>query len=631
MKSQTLDSLILLIFPIALLAVTFYKAEFSRLCIGQESEPTRDGRDFLTQSRMIRASACIFIILHHLVQTVTSYGYVYKGPITLLNYMGYLFTALFFFFSGFGLIVSFYSKPDYLDHFFSRRILSVLIPFWVANLAGIVIEVVKGLGTPSSYLKELVGLTLINGNGWFIIEIVLLYCAFYLFFRFLKNKDLALILMLLTVLFIIVASFLRGHDLDSGDSRWFRGEWWYNSTCAFGFGMLYGRFRDSWNSFFEKSYKIVTALCGVAFLLVFSQSIYTNNHRGYYHELSFHGRRDALLTLMVQTITCLLFTLVVLLINRRLTIGNKPLKFVSSMSLEIFLIHGFFVSMIFGGKNYPDPIFFLAVLISSFILAYLLSLADSYLLDKAKELLTKLQNNEKRKKVLVTVLLMAVLFLAVIALFSGRRFILAKSEYEDELVTLRNADVGDEVRFGHFDTDTLLPGAERLTWIVIDRKGNSLRLLSKYGIAGSFYNQKHEEISWRDSDLYALLNSEDSTQAFSRYEARILSEDPGTKETISLLTVDDAKELFATDKDRELEITSAALANGTNENQKSKYNQWDMKGYRTSWWWLKGSDTPSVYAPIVTEDGEILEDKKVVNKPSGAIRPVIWVTLPSDN
>ena len=629
MKTQGLNSLILLIFPIALLVMTFYKADFSRLLKGPGAGAPKEGSDFRTQSRMIRASISTFIILHHLVQGVTSYGYVYKGPVTILNYLGLVFTGVFFFFSGYGLIVSFQSKPNYLKTFFSHRILSGLIPFWVANFVGILIEIVMGTGDLSDFGKELLGISLINGNGWFIIELVILYIAFYLLFRFLKNKDLALVLLCLVAVGIMAYSFSLGHDAE-GQTHWFKGEWWFNSTLAFPLGLIYARFQDSWDAFFEKNYRTVTILIGIFFILALAQSIYVNNHRGYYHELSFHGRRDSLLTLVAQTAACLLFSLLILLLSKRITIGNKVLKLLGSMSLELFLIHGFFVHQVFGWKDYPDPVYFLAVYICSFVLAYLLSLADSYLHDKVKELLDKLKGGQKLGKLMITVISVAAVVVLAIALFTGRRYILARSEFKAELDTLRSASIGEEVQFGHFDTDKLLPGAERITWIVINKDDDNVRLLSKYGIAGSYYNQKHTEVSWRDSDLYEILNSSESIGAFSKYEAKILSADPNSGDVISLLTVADAKELFATNEERELKITSAALANGTNENLKSKYNEWDMKGYRSSWWWLKGSDTPSIYAPIVTEDGEIVEDKKPVNKPSGAIRPVIWVRLPSE-
>ena len=44
-------------------------------------------------------------------------------------------------------------------------------------------------------LENIFGITLINGNGWFIVEIVLLYLLFYALFTLIKNKDVALFLL----------------------------------------------------------------------------------------------------------------------------------------------------------------------------------------------------------------------------------------------------------------------------------------------------------------------------------------------------------------------------------------------------------------------------------------------------
>ena len=83
---------------------------------------------------------------------------------------------------------------------------------------------------------------------------------------------------------------------------------------------------------------------------------------------------------------------------------------------------------------------------------------------------------------------------------------------------------------------------------------------------------------------------------------------------------------------RQLAVTAAAESQGTNVNRLSKDHLWDMKGYRSSWWWLRGEDgEKSVLAPIVTADGVISPAEKEVNRPGGAIRPVIWVRIPAQS
>ena len=123
---------------------------------------------------MLRAFACLGVILHHLTQIITSYGEINKGPITILSSMGILFTAVFFFFSGYGLLISFMTKENYLDTFLIKRLSTVLIPFFTANTIYVIVKSIENhrIESIGQILSYIFGITLINSNGWYIIEIV---------------------------------------------------------------------------------------------------------------------------------------------------------------------------------------------------------------------------------------------------------------------------------------------------------------------------------------------------------------------------------------------------------------------------------------------------------------------------
>ena len=122
------------IFPIILLIITFWGVK----AYGRSTSP-----DFFTlqQTKNIQGITCIFVILHHLVQQVSGYGVINKGPITILNDTGIFFTAIFFFVSGYGLMISLETKPDYLDKFLLKRLPTVLIPFWIVNIIGVILNI----------------------------------------------------------------------------------------------------------------------------------------------------------------------------------------------------------------------------------------------------------------------------------------------------------------------------------------------------------------------------------------------------------------------------------------------------------------------------------------------------------
>lgn len=629
---------ILLIYPISLLILVLAGARLSgRGKINPEYLS-------LEQSGMIRAAACLGVILHHLAQQVTGYGvFSIKAPITVLNYTGILCTALFFFYSGYGLIISCENKPGYLDTFLGRRLPAVLIPFWTVNLLGILLNRF-GYGIHKSltaYLSDLSGITLVNSNGWFIVEIVILYLAFYVCFKRIRNQNASLTLLCIFTVALIFFAFSRGHDVDGNKSHWLRGEWWFNSTGTFLFGLLYARFRQKADPLINRYYPFILSASLLLFGAAFWSAIYTVNHFGYSRSVnSYLGNKGEACTLLAQTAACILFTCVILLLQMRISLHSKILGRIDRISTELFLVHGYFVNRIFGNVRMNAALRFALVPGCSIAVAAVISPSVKWMVKQTQQRLSRTkpanntleskiaeQNRKKRLKILKTSVAAG---LAVIFLISANqaawRLVFARREYEKECGALNESSIGDEVYWGRFETDRSRIGKERLVWIVIKKEGDEICLLSKEGIAGSSYHQKHEAVNWENSDIRNKLNSEQFLRMFSKYETESLMDIDGDQ--ITLLTTQEAKEAFSSDQDRELVITSAAEQDGTNINRLSKEHYWDMKGYRSSWWWLRGEPgIKKITAPIVTVDGTISLEEKTVNRPNGAIRPVIRVRI----
>ena len=621
-----------LIYPVLIMVLMFRGADLSgfRKRTVEGGDPFAAHNDFFTQSKLLKAAACLFIMLHHLVQRTSSYGWIDKGPINIFNDFGYLFTAVFFFFSGFGLIFSVISNDRYLDTFLIKRLPTVLIPFWLVNLLNILVNrfVYNRKEGVIEILKDFFGILLIDGNGWFIIEIVVIYLMFYIIFRLIKNQDLALLILSIAVLLIIPYALSRGHDTDGMlKNTWFRGEWWFISTVTFIFGMLYGRFQEEMDAFFKKHYKWLLPLSAVLWVALHFASVSCLRFLGYYKGNAPGALRSAVITLIVQNIDSVFFMLTILLFSMKIKHGNPALKFISGMSLELFLIHGCIVKLVFDKVDTENDVLRFAIVYAAAIaVTALLAPAMKFLVKRVIEFLRFITADERnRKKVALGILAFLLAAAAIVGGFLyGERIFFAKETYEDEMKLLRNAGMGTHVQFGRYDTNPLIPGGERMTWIVIAKKDGIATLLADEGIDGSYYHQHHEEVTWETCDLRTHINSGDYLKMFNKYEHERIEAVDG--DIFTLLTVEEAESFFKEDKERELTITAVAKNRGTNVNQLSKVHRWDMKNYRTSWWWLRGSDNEaSLTAPIVTEDGTIETGKKYVNKPSGAIRPVIHV------
>ena len=632
-----MNNILLTGYVIALFVLVFWKASFSGKA---KLSPEYLNMD---QTRQIRAFACLSVILHHLTQRITSYGGIFKGPVTAFNYAGLLFTAIFFFSSGYGLIVSYDTKPDYIKGFLLRRLPAVIVPFWAVNLIGILIRqfIYSSHGNALSYICDFFGLTLINSNGWYIIEIIVLYIAFYILFRLFRNKDAAMVLLSLAAVSIIVFSFFRGHDSPDYKTHWFRGEWWYNSTGVFIFGLFYARFRKKIEKFVNRHYLIWLIVVSILFIAAFCGMVYSVNHLGYYRSPGDPlARRYALITLIVQTVTCILSTTLVLLINMRIILRSRVMRYLGKISAELFLIHGYFITMVFSQTKMSDPVYFAAVLASSIAAGAVISPLSKklvelvvHLLDRPERTYRTLESEledklreRKRKKIKRTFIICLILAGIYMIYQLAGRFIFAKWEYDKECEKIKAASPGDEVEWGYYEQDRNKLGKERLIWIVLAREGDRVCLITKEGIAGSSYHGKHEEVSWEDSDIRESLNSAPLEKIFSRYEKNSIIENDG--DLITLLTPAQAEEYFSSDRERELSITPAAEQDGTNINTMSKVEQWDMKGYRSSWWWLRGEKGyRDKMAPVVTVDGKVSFTDKEVNRPGGAIRPVIWIEI----
>ena len=643
------------VYPLLLLGLILYRAQISPG--GEYSTAFMSPK----QCRMVRGAACAGVILHHLTQQLTGYGSMWRGPVTIFSEAGYLFTAIFFFFSGYGLIISVHEREDYLENFPVRRLTTVLIPFWLINAVIVVVNACTGRVRLQfrSVIMYVSGLLLVNSNGWFIVEIVILYLLFYFSFRLIKNKNISLIALSAATVVLIVRSAAAGHDPQGAQIHWFRGEWWYNSTAAFLFGAWYARFRGRADSLWTGStagsdpetrrgagrkYAALLSAAAVCFASAFFAAVRINRRFGYYLSGS-AGRNASLITFFSQTLACLAFLIFLLALLRKITINSPVLTWIGGIGPELFLIHRFVMDLLSDGLRKDPFLWYAAVLAGSLIAASVLSPLTHMLTRWVRSKFESrcagqdgfhsapaargrvpgkyVQSGRMKKAAVRIALPLAVL--AALYLTVGRDLIRAE-EARREYLVLQNARVGERVLFGRFNTDAFV-GRERLSWIVVSRESKELRLLCEKGISGSFYHRKHEAVSWEESDLRKLLNSDDYLNMFSKAERELLV--PDGEDLVSLLTVREAKEFFQTDEQRELDVTEAAKAHGTNTNRFSKANYWDMKSYRSSWWWLRGEHgQKEITAPIVTVDGTVSEGVKYVNKPGGAVRPVIKVKVP---
>lgn len=305
--------------------------------------------DFLDHSVMkgLQGFAAVGVILHHVTQIVTQYGSYDRGLINVMNDAGVFFTALFFFCSGYGLVISLLHKGDYLKGFLRKRLPAVLVPFYVCNLLFVVVSLVAG-ARPKAWelVSYLSGLVLLNDQMWFIVELAILYVVFYFCFRKRKEGSLPLGKMAVVMVVMTIVSLLLGHDgLPDSQGLWFYGEWWYNTTWTFFVGMVIAKNKDAVVDYVQKQYKRVLVLFAILFAVLYPLTIFMLRSVGYWREWPGHpGYVEKLLTLLVQAPTVIVFVLLLFLISMKVQFGNHVLAFCGTIALEMYLLQNIFIT-----------------------------------------------------------------------------------------------------------------------------------------------------------------------------------------------------------------------------------------------------------------------------------------------
>ena len=489
------EHLILCLFPLALLVVMLIKAKIAPK--GSVHE------DFLSlqQSKIMQGITAVCIIYHHLSQYITEYGNVWKGPITIFSSMGIFFTTIFFFCSGYGLVTSYKTKPDYLKTFFNKRMPSVLIPFMLSNIIYLIFVGLyfRNIGSMLEGIGSFFGIILINTNTWFLVEIMILYLAFYFIFKHIKKLGKAMTIMGIFVVALIAVSLLLGHDNSDSGGHWFMGEWWYNTTIFFWVGMLVAQYYDKMLAFVKKHYKWLLPVTVVLFLVTFVGEEAVRMFWGYYQEWEGHpGYGAKALTLFAQTVVCFFWLLMILLIGLKVKLNNVLLILLSKISLELYIIHDIFkVHITISRYEREEWVVFLWILLLSIGAAILLHLANQFFIKFFTEKRVRNEDEyetfeqkvkaKQRKKNKIKLAFAGGITIIVVGIFAGKElynlFVLPEKYYEEEVALLSEAEVGDEIFFGTFDLEGTSHGKDRIIWTVVDKQDDRVLLVSKYVVA----------------------------------------------------------------------------------------------------------------------------------------------------
>lgn len=291
------------------------------------------------------------IVLHHLALRVKVDTFLFK----YFSEVGFLVVSVFFFFSGYGVQKSYITKQEsYRKGFLLHRLPTVLIPYVIITALYWLMYFVDGTRySIKDIIAQLVEGTPIVTFSWYIVTISVFYVVFWVMMTLCKQRyGLMICIGCLWYITYVICCIKMGYK-----------DQWYNSGQLLIFGMWFATYEKRIIRVIEKTYFVFTPatllLCAVIYC--------------FKNPIASVLRIDSALLLLRMTVA-VLFVLIGVLFSLKFAIGNKLLRFLGDISLEIYLLQGLFIAGLRNSIIYiqNDSLWCIMVLAGTIMLAYVL-------------------------------------------------------------------------------------------------------------------------------------------------------------------------------------------------------------------------------------------------------------------
>ena len=302
------------------------------------------------QTRSIKGVCAVFILLSH----VCTYLADTFHALFLFKYAGAIMVAGFFLVSGYGLQYGVMNKENYLKGFFSKKMLSLAVPYYIINFFYIV--------TNHMDIKTILA-SLFGYYLWFMMAIAIFYTGFFLCNKLFGKKWSCVAMTVFVLCYIVVMNRLHF------------GFWWYNSCLAFAAGIWICQMKDSFTAFFKKHWGIKTLILIAVFAI---------SYAWYCH----YNHQETLLMLVVSLINTTTFAVLIPVFSIKVQLKNPILYFCGGLSLELYLTHALWITWLRNGFWYSlapsllnkDAVYFFAILAGTVIMSVVVHTVSGFIL-----------------------------------------------------------------------------------------------------------------------------------------------------------------------------------------------------------------------------------------------------------
>lgn len=330
----------------------------------------------LSQTKAIQGFFAVCIVFHHLGQKTCApwlkEEYIMHG-LDFFVPIGYLFVAVFLFCSGYGMYKSYQTKVNYLEGFFARRILPLILAFFTTSFLFLFFRMRMGDKiTWFAHPFSVGGPNLFNTYAWYVFALMVLYSGFYLAFRYCKKENVAI-----AVVGAVILAYILYCDF------WIYGGWWYNTAILYMVGILFAKFQEKILAEVKRRYVLYVLLSAVVMMVTFGISEHVSDRWG---------------VLLLQMVAATTFVAFIFLLGMKIRIGNKPLTCLGNITLELYLLHGLFVQL-FGYsfiKETIAPLYYIRNVALYILVVFLVSVPLAFGLNFLhKKILTFLKDRKE--------------------------------------------------------------------------------------------------------------------------------------------------------------------------------------------------------------------------------------------
>lgn len=294
----------------------------------------------------LKGLSCVTILFHHFSGWVTNVNPV----IYVMSHWGSFVVAIFFFLSAYGITKSSYKSREISGRFLIKRLVKILIPYWLCDLICVLIFSFTGVSGSETVSAKSIILSVFTLNdtvpfSWYAASILFLYLVFFVCAKILPDIDLSL---KTAVVCIIAMPFVP--DL------------WAASYLAFPIGICFSLHEKEIRQFIKKKFTLTVSASSVIMLAAIGLKFFGQAHN------------SQMLMNISDAAGSAMFVLLVYSLLMKIKIGNRLLSFYGKISYEFYLLHGVSV-FVTGHFLFPEHqfLFFVSSIALTTLAAFIIN------------------------------------------------------------------------------------------------------------------------------------------------------------------------------------------------------------------------------------------------------------------